>query len=260
MKKLKFPLLASLAFLVFGPAKAGPPFVTDDPEPVEYQHFEINTAAQATYVKGSHSGALPTVDINYGPLPDTQFHVGLSVPYSKADGQGLAAGYGDTEFGLKYRFVDEDEEGWRPQLAIYPNIDLPSGNSHEALGAGHKRILLPLWAQKSLGDWTSYGGAGYWLNQAGDSKNYWFMGWALLRKLSEEWTLGGEIFHQTADLKAEPAPSGNGVSARASTGFNFGGYYNLDEDDHIMFTFGKGLQNVAEVNQFSYYVGYQVVF
>jgi hypothetical protein len=260
MGKFKYVVPAAVSFLLLGSAHAGPPFVTDDPEPVEYRHFEINTAAQATYVRGGHSGALPTVDVNYGPAPDTQVHVGLSAPYAAADGQSTAVGYGDTEFGLKYRFVAEDEEGWRPQLAIYPNIDLPSGNAHEALGAGHVRVLLPVWAQKSVGDWTTYGGAGYWLNQSGDSRNYWFMGWALLRKFSEEWTLGFELFHQTGDLRTEPAASGNGVSSRSSSGFNFGGYYNLDEDDHIMFTFGKGLQNVADTNRFSYYVGYQVVF
>ena len=59
----------------------------------------------------------------------------------------------------------------------------------------------------------------YWINQddnLGD-KNYWFFGWLLQRKVTEKLTLGGEIFHQTADTVA-------GVD---STGFNLGGQYDF---------------------------------
>jgi len=239
---------------------AGPPFVTDDPEPVDYQHFEINVAAQGTKVEGARSGELPSVDINYGLLPDTQFHVGLLAPFQGTSGHSTYFGYGDTELGLKYRFIGENEDGWRPQVAIYPNIDLPTGNAKEGLGSGHTKVFLPLWLQKTFGDWQTYGGGGYWLNQSGQSRNYWFTGWTLLRKFSDEWTLGGEVFHQTGDLTSEPELSGNGVSSRASSGFNLGGYYNLDKDHHIMLTVGRGLQNIPDTNLFSCYVGYQMIF
>jgi hypothetical protein len=244
----------------FVPATAGPPFVTDDPEPVDFQHFEINTALQGTRSQRDRSGEAPSLDINYGLLPETQFHIGLSAPYDTPDGKALQYGYGDTEFGLKYRFVAEDKDGWRPQVALYPLIDLPTGDAERGLGAGHTRIFLPIWAQKSIGDWQTYGGGGYWINRYGDSRNYWFMGWTLLRKLSDRWTFGGEIFHQAADLITDPAPTGNGVSSRPGTGFNLGGYYSLDENHRILFSAGRGLQNVSASNQFSYYVGYQSSF
>ena len=253
-------LLLSLA-LISGPALAGPPFVTDDPEPVDYQHFEINTAMQGTYTKDGRAGNWPNMDINYGLAPDVQFHVNLYAPFAKESGQSFHFGYGDTEVGVKYRFIEEDEEGWQPQVAIYPAIDFPTGDFHDALGAGHRRIFLPVWAQKSFGDWTTFGGGGYWINNHADTdKNYWFMGWAILRKFGEDWTLGGEIFHQTADLTGVPVDGGTGTSARASTGFNLGGYYNFNDENHIIFTFGRGLQNVEETNKFSYYVGYQLGF
>ena len=35
------------------------PFVTDDPEPADYQHVEINLAAQGTLIKGARGGNLP---------------------------------------------------------------------------------------------------------------------------------------------------------------------------------------------------------
>jgi len=242
--------LIAVLILAGVPALAGPPFVTDDPEPVEYQHFEINSALQATYAKDGRAGAWPTIDANYGPLPGVQLHVGLFGSFSKGQGEDFHYGYGDTEVGAKIRFIDEDEEGWRPQVAIYPITQFASGEASKGLGAGHQRTILPVWVQKSWGDWTSYGGAGYWLNQHEETdRNYWFFGWVLLRKITEEWTLGGELFHQTADT----------VGGRASTGFNLGGYYNFDETDHLIFTFGRGIQDV-DTNRFSYYVGYQLQF
>lgn len=247
----KYLLLAAL--LSSGPALAGPPFVTDDPEPVEYQHFEINTAMQGSYVRDGRAGAWPTIDANYGPLPDVQFHVGLFAAFAKGTGQAFHYGYGDTEIGIKYRFIQEDDEGWRPQVAIYPITQFPTGSERKGLGAGHQRTLLPVWVQKSFGDWTTYGGGGYWVNHVGDSgadRDYWFAGWTVLRKLSEEWTLGGEVFHQTADQ----------VGGRQSSGFNLGGYYNFSEENHLIFAFGRGLQNAEDSNLFSYYVGWQAQF
>ena len=243
-------LLTAALLLAGVPAWAGPPFVTDDPEPVEYQHFEINSAMQGTYFKDGRAGAWPTVDANYGLLPDVQFHVGLFGSFATGEGQSFHYGFGDTELGVKVRFIDEDEEGWRPQVAVYPITQFPTGQASKALGSGHQRTILPVWVQKSFGDWTTYGGGGYWLNQHEETdRNYWFFGWVLLRKITEEWTLGGELFHQTADT----------VGGRASTGFNLGGYYNFDETDHLIFTFGRGIQDV-DSNRFSYYVGYQLQF
>src|SRR6185437_11945570 len=44
---------------------AGPPFVTDDPEPVDLGHWEINDALTATWRRGETSAGLP-IDVNYG--------------------------------------------------------------------------------------------------------------------------------------------------------------------------------------------------
>jgi len=254
-------LLTLFLLLVCLPAWAGPPFVTDDPEPVDYQHWEINTAMQGTYTRDGRSGAWPSVDMNYGPLPDVQAHVGLNATYAQGSGENFHYGYGDTEIGVKWRFLDEDEEGWRPQVAIYPITDFPSGVASRGLGAGHQRTFLPVWVQKSFGDWTAYGGGGYWINHYADTdRNYWFTGLTVLRKLSEEWTLGAEIFHQTADLTGQTVEGGTGVSSRPSTGFNVGGYYTVDDANNLIFTFGRGLQNIQDTNRFSYYVGDQLHF
>ena len=108
-------------------------------------------------------------------------------------------------------------------------------------------MFLPMWAQKSFGDWTTYGGGGYWINQHGeDDKNYWFFGGLLQRKVTDKLSVAGEIFHQTA----------NKVGEDDSTGFNFGAIYDFNEHNHFLFSAGRGLQNADTTNDFSWYVGF----
>jgi hypothetical protein len=45
---------------------AGPPFVTDDPEPVAYQHWELYLASQHIETADGWSGTAPHIELNYG--------------------------------------------------------------------------------------------------------------------------------------------------------------------------------------------------
>jgi hypothetical protein len=42
--------------LIPGAANAGPPYRTDDPEPVDYKHWEFYTFTSGTHVNGGTSG------------------------------------------------------------------------------------------------------------------------------------------------------------------------------------------------------------
>jgi hypothetical protein len=234
------------------PASAGPPFRTDDPEPVEYQHWEFYTFSTGTHVSGDTSGVLPAWEFNYGLIPNGQLHIVAPLAFDSPSGGSTLFGYGDTELGFKYRFIDEDKDGTRPQVGIFPMLELPTGNQNRNLGAGRVRLFLPVWVQKSFGDWTTYGGGGYWINQDDDlgDKNYWFFGWLLQRKVTDKLTLGGELFHQTADT----------VGGGDSTGFNIGGFYDFDEHNHLLFSAGAGLQNASQTNLYSWYLGYQITY
>jgi hypothetical protein len=75
------------AFLVLSSsALAGPPFVTDDPEPVDYLHWELYTFSQGTHVKGETNGVAPSGEYNYGVLPNVHLHVQPSMAIHQADG------------------------------------------------------------------------------------------------------------------------------------------------------------------------------
>ncbi len=231
-------------------AWAGPPYLTDDPEPVEYRHWEVYAFSMATRARDDLSGVLPGIEVNYGAAPNVQLHVILPTAFDQTTHQGTRFGYGDTELGIKYRFVKEDPDGLRPQVGIFPLVELPTGSANQGLGSGHTRVFLPVWVQKSFGNWTTYGGGGYWSNPGIGNRDNWFFGWLLQRKITDRLTLGGELFHQTADT----------LNARSSTGFNVGGSYDFTEKYHLLFSSGRGLSNAETSNRWSYYVAFQWTF
>jgi hypothetical protein len=240
-----------------GAAVAGPPFQTDDPEPVPYQHFEFYTLSTGNIVRGDAQGEAPAWEFNYGIVPNGQLHIIAPLIFDSPAGGAARFGYGDTELGFKYRFVDEDSGGLRPMIGVYPLIELPTGNASQSLGAGYMRAYFPIWIQKSFGDWTTYGGGGYWINHGDDTVNrdYWYVGWLLQRQVTKQLAIGGEIFHQTATLAFGAT---DGAFTRPTTGFNIGAIYDFDAHNHLLVSAGAGLQNASTTNIFSWYLGYQI--
>lgn len=224
---------------------AGPPFFTDDPEPVDYKHWEVYLAGVYSHERHGKSGAAPIVEVNYGPWPDFHLHFIAPGIFSKEDGGSAAYGYGDTELGLKYRPIHESDSC--PQIGTFPIVELPTGDQDRGFGNGKAQVFFPLWLQKSWGPWTSYGGGGYWYNPGKGNKNWVFTGWELQRDMSEHLTLGGEIFFRTADE----------VDAENSVGFNLGGIYNFDDGHHLLFSVGRDIRGP---DIFTGYVGFQRTF
>jgi hypothetical protein len=242
-----FVLLSAwmLTSLLPAPALAGPPFQTDDPEPVEYKHWEIYIASQFKHDKDGDSAALPQVEINYGIFPNTQFHLIVPLAYDNPSGEKAHYGLGDIEVGVKFRFIQESE--WIPMVGTFPLVELPTGNQDEGLGNGKAQFFIPLWLQKSWGPWTSYGGGGYWINPGDGNKNWWFFGWEVQREISKALTLGGELIYKTADTD----------DGDNSFGFNVGAIINLTENHHILLSAGSGFSGPT---RFQCYIGYQFTF
>lgn len=207
-------------------AQAGPPFITDDPEPTEYQHYEIylfTSGSSATDGTTGESG----VDFNYGALPDLQLNAVVPMAYSlPRDANEI--GFGNVELAAKYRFLHQSQIGW--DIAVYPRVFLPSGSSR--VGNNHPALFLPLWFQKDWGDWSTFGGGGCQLQHGDDSQNFCLMGWALTRQVLPDLQLGAEIVHQTPDTK----------NSHASTEIGAGFRYDLNEYYHLLGYYGLGLQ------------------
>lgn len=235
-------LRALIVLLVIGAttarAVAGPPFLTDDPVPTEYQHYELYTFATLDKNAGvSTTTQAPAVEFNWGALPNIQ--ISASVPYTflsvPSSPEQLApdtipgttvSGFGDTEFGIKYRFLQES--AGRPQISFYPSLELPTGNKDDGIGNGRTWYRLPIWIEKSWGRWTTYGGGGYAINTAPGSSSFRFGGLLVQRDFSENVSVGAEVYYEGAQFAGD----------KWSTFYNAGSYISLTREFGILFSIG----------------------
>ncbi len=224
-------------------AHAGPPFETDDPEPLPYHHGEgYLFASGSRSADGTTLDAAPGMELNYSFLANTFAHLVVPLAYTDPDDGGAAYGVGDVELGFKWRFVEQST--WLPDVAVFPFVELPTGSRRRGLGAGEAQVYLPIWLQKDWGPWTMYGGGGYWIHPGDGNQNWWYSGVVVQRQFGERLSLGGEIFYETADT----------VAGRDSLGFDFGGAYTAGGPYQVLFSAGRNLENTA-ANELSFYVG-----
>lgn len=139
--------LVTLVLAAGAAMRAGPPFLTDDPEPVDLNHWEFYAFGQGDRGPDYNSISGPAIEMNYGIAPNTQLHLIAPFASFSSTGSHAATGYGDTEIGVKFRFVDETES--LPQIGIFPLVELPTGDGAKGLGNGRAWYRLPLWLQKS---------------------------------------------------------------------------------------------------------------
>jgi Putative MetA-pathway of phenol degradation len=208
---------------------AGPPFMTDDPEPVELKHSEFYIFSTYDKTKDGKEATIPAFEYNYGPLPDTQLHIVVPFVRSGPNDASSEYGLGDIEVGVKYRFLQETETS--PQVGIFPMAELPTGDDKKGLGNGKTWWRLPVWVQKSWGDWKTYGGGGYVINNAAGQKSYPFAGWLLQNDINEKLTLGGEVFGRSKDTD----------DGKSTTLLNFGGLYKFTPDFNLLFSAGHSV-------------------
>ncbi len=204
------PMLAAL--LVPGVAWAGPPFLTDDPEPTDTGHWEIFGPLVEAEGRGADFEGAAGVEVNYGAAPDLQLTIALPLAFAH-DRAGWHQGAGDIELSAKYRFYHDEGAGF--SVAVFPGATLPTA-SHD-MGNGKVTGFLPIWFQKDSGDWSLFWGGGYAINPGAGNRDYWTGGLAVTRQVSARLTLGVEADRQGADS----------IGGRASTRLGLGANYQL---------------------------------
>lgn len=192
-------LLACAFLLLAGTALAqgGPPMVTDDPGTPGNGHWEINVGAIQSRTAGRRELAAPDADINYGWGDTIQLKADIPLVTATPGGQGSRTGLGDGDFGVKWRFVEEEQAGF--SLSTYPQYTrnlLASSNRRDVTAPGHA-FFLPVELSADIGGGFSIAAeVGRNFVSAPDTKNDWQAGFVLAHDCVEGVECLAEV-HQT---------------------------------------------------------------
>src|SRR3984885_15466366 len=141
-------VVVGAALLLCNPASAGPPYITDDPEPTDTGNWENYLYVEGTRAGDAFDAPGAGIEINYGAFADTQLTWSLPLNPNPGPG-GMGVVWAPLGGGVKYRFIEEDDKGWRPQAAFFPQAFIPVGPANRGAPVTE---LFPLWLQNFLAD------------------------------------------------------------------------------------------------------------
>ena len=242
---LRVTMCAALLLPFVSSAMAGPPYLTDDPEPTDYRHLEIYTFSQGMATQDGVNGG-GGIDFNYGGAPNLQLTATLPAAYDFPAAGSSAAGPGNVELAAKYRFLTQDNFGL--DVAIFPRVFLPSASPN--VGDQHASYLLPIWIEKDWDKWSAFGGGGCEINRGGGSQNFCLAGAVVTRQVSANLQVGLELFHQTPDTQGGEATTSVGAGVK----------YDLSDSLHLLGYLGRGIQNAEATDRFNWYTAVLFTF
>ena len=230
----------------FGPvlAQGGPPMVTDDPETPGDGHWEINVAAIASRTPARREVAAPDVDINYGWGEHVQLKLDVPWVFAQDAGQSWKSGLGAGNFGVKWRFVDEEDAGF--SASIYPQYTtrmLGSSTRRGIVAPGHQ-FFLPLEFATKVGGFGLDAEVGRTFGQ--DGANQWVAGVIAVHSCGKDRECMVELHHTAA-------------STGSQTLANFGMHWKLSESLTFLAAAGREFGKRTDDQQQSLvYLGLQI--
>jgi len=238
MKGIRTIYVLAVSALASTAALAGPPFQTDDPQPIDYRNYEFYTFGASDGTSLETDAVTPGFEFNWGALPNVHLHIIVPATGIYPAGEPREFGMGDIELGIKLRFVQEGKH--RPMIGTFTMFEIPTGNADKGLGIGKTWYKLPIWVQKSFGPWTTYGGGGETLVNVPGFRNYPFAGWLVQRDLGKKVTLGTEVYYH--------GPEGDGTPfSKPATMVDAGGYYKFrDPGFQLLFCYGHTATGKSE--------------
>jgi hypothetical protein len=220
-----------------GPAVAGPPYQSDDPEPTDFGHFEIYSFDKGAFGRSGSSSA-SGLDFNYGAAPDLQLTAVVPFGYDAPSDGPSAFGPGNVELAAKYKLIHQDTLGL--DVSVFPRVFLPSPSQ---TGDPYASILVPIWLQKDWGSTSAFGGGGCQFSFHDTAKNFCLYGATVTRQVFNDLQLGVEVFHQTSDGNGAPPSTTLGIGAR----------YDLSDHYHLLGYVARGLENVSQTGSWAWY-------
>jgi hypothetical protein len=163
--RISFLLLFCLAFAATTATHAQQPFLTDDADVTDKGRFHFEFSNQFDVLQRD---AFPNLKQNtasfelaYGLWKNVE--VSIEAPlltiFNARQNAGLprrVSGLGDTNFSVKYNFLQEREGSQRPALTVSGSVEIPTGSTSRGLGSGVADFSLNGVLQKSLTERTKF--------------------------------------------------------------------------------------------------------
>jgi hypothetical protein len=222
----------------------GPPLVTDDPDTPGDGNWEINFATISARTARGHEFTAPDLDINYGWGERIQLKADISWLVVRPSGQGTSSGLNVSDFGVKWRFVDEESSGF--SLSIYPQlaINLSPSSRRRGLTDPGRELFLPLEGATKVGSFELGAEVGRNLVENG----------------RDEW-LGGFVVGHACGPKLDCVAEIHGTAAEHfQTLVNFGVHWEIGDDLVLLAAAGRDFGPRGEDRQdLICYFGVQVL-
>jgi hypothetical protein len=226
-------------------AQGGPPLVTDDPDTPGNGNWEINVAVTGAQSSRSWDFAAPDLDINYGWGEHVQLKVDLNWAAGRtADGRRIS-GFGATDFGVKWRLVDQDKSGFA--LSIYPQVSTNLAPSSVARGliSDGREYFVPV-------EVASEYGAFHFTAELGPN---------FTERGPDEWLAGAIVAHACGPaLECGIELHGTLIGGRLEPLANFGVHWQIAKHAILLVSAGREFGSDAEeVAGFLFYFGIQLL-
>ncbi len=222
-------------------AQGGPPFYTNDPGTPGPRNWEINVGYEPFLYSRQSITHTPDLDINYG-IGD-RIQLTYENAWLRVKGLPAAAKYGlgQSNFGVKWRFVDGGESGL--SISIFPQgfVNNPDHSVRRGIAPQSDSFLLPAEFSRKFGPVDLDFELGY--NFVHNGSDGWLVG-----------LVAGHHFGSKLEVDAEFYNQSNVNPYASQPTIDVGLRYRIHSPVVILLMSGRGLQP-ASYNQ-PYYVGY----
>ena len=232
-----------------GAQGGGPPLVTDDPGTPGNRRWEVNVAFLYESRGSERAFEAPLIDANYGLGDRIQLKFEIPWIIHREDDSATKTGVGNALFGVKWRFLDENQAG--VAVATYPQVEvnISRSSADKDLVDRETGLILPLSFAKDLGPVAVNLEIGHAFRRG--EKPRWIYGLALGHDFFEGVEVMAEIFGET--------------SARFSgigSGWNVGARWKLAKSAVALASIGTGFSGGGGEprSTLQSYAGIQILF
>lgn len=125
--------------------------ITDDPGTPGNGKWEINLAVTFEHRSDETSYDTPEIDLNYGVGERIQLTLQTAPVILDRNGHGPIGGLGGTEAALKWRFLDEERNGF--DMSMFPRVifNVTQSSVRRGLAEDGTRFQIPFQIAKTFG-------------------------------------------------------------------------------------------------------------